>query len=64
MDKSEWDFKLRKNLVHPDAIKCVVLDNVVDTWWQAGFTPVRVARELNKRYQAGYLERKSSPITN
>lgn len=57
-DRYQWEYLVRKRLVHPDAIKCVVADSVLDAWWQSGFPARRIASELNERYSSGYLERK------
>jgi hypothetical protein len=57
-NRCEWEHLVRKNLVHPDAIKCILVDSVLDAWWQCGFPARRIAIELNKRYSSGYLERK------
>lgn len=57
-----WLASIKMRLVHPDAIKCTALDSerILAEWYRARFSAKGVAKELNKRYRGGYLERKAA----
>ena len=46
-----WMAGVRRRLIHSSAIKCVSHHDVFAAWWKAGFTPARVARQLNERWR-------------
>lgn len=59
MTFEQWEYHLRLQLVHPDAIRCTATPDVIMAWWGLGYRPKRIADALNVRYSNGYLERKT-----
>lgn len=59
MPFEQWEYHLRSRLVHPDAIQCVAVPDVIMAWWRLGYAPKKIASTLNQRYKDGYLERKA-----
>lgn len=57
-----WLSNVKRMLVHPDALLCTVADEdgALKAFYDAKFTSNKIAKELNKRYQTGYLERKQA----
>lgn len=55
-----WLSNVKRQLVHPDALLCTTgpAESVLPAFFEARFTARRVARQLNDRYNTGFLERK------
>ena len=61
----QWKYCVHTLLIHPDAINCVVgdADATLRAWYEAGFSPVRIAERLSERLSTGFLEQKTR-LTN
>lgn len=57
-----WLASVKMRLVHPDAIQCTVApdEDVLIEWHRHRFSAKGVAKQLNDRYESGYLERKAA----
>ena len=51
---TDWLASVKALLSHPDAINCVIDNNILELWHEVLYTAEDAAIELNQRYRRGY----------